>query len=278
MSNLNDFYNNNSNGNNNNNTNNTDSINDFFNTNPNQELEIEDTRNLVDAPDLNYKKEIDNKPSRQINDNSNIINQNNLPNARFEREYHFDDGSDKKTIIKNIILISIVIIVGFFLVYNYSGVRDTSPQQETPVEEPTPVEPTPQPEQSTPATQDQPVVQEDGTITHQEDEVYLEVSTSRTISGSGIEQIGKEQFYKTDINREINSNGVSFIIKKVNNKGVTIVLNTELIDTTSSVGCKKSLCTVGTEITLDGKITVIFETPGKENKINYSFNVYNIRY
>ena len=134
MSNLNDFYNNNSNGNNNNNTNNTDSINDFFNTNPNQELEIEDTRNLVDAPDLNYKKEIDNKPSRQINDNSNIINQNSLPNARFEREYHFDDGSDKKTIIKNIVLISIVIIVGFFLVYNYSGVRDTSPQQETPVE------------------------------------------------------------------------------------------------------------------------------------------------
>ena len=45
MSNLNDFYNNNSNGNNNN-TNNTDSINDFYNTSPNQELEIEDTSNI----------------------------------------------------------------------------------------------------------------------------------------------------------------------------------------------------------------------------------------
>ena len=277
MSNLNDFYNNNSNGDNNN-TNNTDSINDLYNTNSNQELEIEDTRNLVDAPDVNYKKEIDNKPSRQINDNSNIINQNNLPNARFEREYNFDDGSDKKTIIKNIILISIVIIVGFFLVYNYSGARNTVPKQDTPIDQPTPVEPTTQPEQSTPATQDQPVVQEDGTITHQDDEVYLEVSTSRMINGSGIEQVGKEVFYKTDINREINSNGVNFIIKKVNNKGVTIVLNTELIDTTSSVGCRKNLCTVGSEIKLDGKITVIFETPEKENKTNYSFNVYNIKY
>ena len=98
------------------------------------------------------------------------------------------------------------------------------------------------------------------------------------INGSGIEQVGKEVFYKTDISREINSNGVNFIIKKVNNKGVTIVLNTELIDTTSSVGCRKNLCTVGSEIKLDGKITVIFETPEKENKTNYSFNVYNIKY
>ena len=153
-------------------------------------------------------------------------------------------------------------------------VRNTSPRQETPIEEPTPVEPTTQPEQSTPATQDQPVVQEDGTITHQDDEIYLEVSTSRMINGSGIEQVGKEVFYKT----EINSNGVNFIIKKVNNKGVTIVLNTELIDTTSSVGCRKNLCTIGTEINLDGKITVIFETPEKGNKTNYSFNVYNIKY
>ena len=278
MSNLNDFYNNNSNGNNNNNNNNSDSINDLYNTNSNQELEIEDTRNLVDAPDLNYNKKIDNKPSRQINDNSNIINQNHIPNARFEREYSFDDGYDKKTIIKNIVLISIVIIVGFFLVYNYSGVRHTSPQQETPIDQPTPVEPTTQPEQSPPTTQDQPVAQEDGTVTHQDDEIYLEVSTSRMVNGSGIEQVGKDRFYKNDINIEINSNGVDFIIKKINNKGVTIVLNTELIDTTSSVGCRKNLCTVGTEINLDGKITVIFETPENENKTNYSFNVYNIKY
>ena len=276
MSNLNDFYNNNSNGNNNNN--NSDSINDLYNTNSNQELEIEDTRNLVDAPDLNYNKKIDNKPSRQINDNSNIINQNHIPNARFEREYSFDDGYDKKTIIKNIVLISIVIIVGFFLVYNYSGVRHTSPQQETPIDQPTPVEPTTQPEQSPPTTQDQPVAKEDGTVTHQDDEIYLEVSTSRMVNGSGIEQVGKDRFYKNDINIEINSNGVDFIIKKINNKGVTIVLNTELIDTTSSVGCRKNLCTVGTEINLDGKITVIFETPENENKTNYSFNVYNIKY
>ncbi len=262
MSDLNNFFNNNSDNNNNNNNNN--SIDDFYNPSPNQELEIEDNRNLVDAPDTNY--------NRQINDNSNFINTNNLPNARLERDYHFEDETDKKTIIKNVILILIVVIVGFFLVYNYSGVKKSSSTEGT-----TPVEETPT-QQDTPIVQETPTVEQDGTVTHSDDEVYLEVSTSRPVAGSGIEQIGKEKFYKTDINREINSNGVSFIIKEVSNKGVKIVLNTDLNDTSASVGCRKNLCTAGTEITLDGKITVIFETLDKENRINYSFNVYNIKY
>lgn len=307
MSNLNDFYNNNSDDNSNN-INKTDSINDLYN-NSNQELEIEDTRNLVDAPDLTYNRKIndnsdvvnqekqindnfqerqgnDSSQERQINDNSNVINHNNLQNQKFEREYNFNE-TDNKTIIKNVFLITVVVIVGFFLVYNYSGVKRSSSQQETspsdvPQEQTTPTENTPAeqttPTESTPTGQDTPVVNEDGTINHQADEVYLEVSTSRIINGSGIEEIGTELFYKTDINREINSNGVNFVIKKVTKKGVTIILNTELYDSTSSAGCRKNLCTVGSEIYLDGKITEIFETLDKDNKIYYSFNVYNIKY
>lgn len=265
MSDLNNFFNNNSNNNNNNKNENNNSIDDFYNPGPNQELEIDDTRDLVDSPDTNYN-------NREINDNSNLVNLNHLPNTKFDREYNFDDGIDKKTIIKNIVLITIVVIVGFFLVYNYSGVKKEP--TESPTEEPTqevPITPDNQTSQETPQT-------EEGTINHSDDEIYLEVSTSKTITGSGIEQIGKEKFYKTDINREINSNGVNFIIKEFTDKEVTLVLNSDLIDTSSSLGCRKNYCTAGSEVTIDGKITVILETPDKENKINYSFNIYNIKY
>ena len=265
MSDLNNFYNNNSNNKNNNKNQNNNSIDDFYNPGPNQELEIEDTRDLVDSPDTNYE-------NREINDNSNLVNLNHLPDAKFDREYNFDDGIDKKTIIKNVILITIVVIVGFFLVYNFSGVK----------KEPTP-SPAPEPTQEIPITPDNQTPQEtpatnEGTINHSDDEIYLEVSTSKTIAGSGIEQIGKEKFYKSDINREINSNGVNFIIKEFTDKEVTLVLNNDLIDTSSSLGCRKNYCTAGSEVTIDGKITVILETPDKENKINYSFNIYNIKY
>lgn len=271
MSDLNNFYNNNSNDNNNNNNNDNSNINDFFNPSDNQELEIEDNRNLVDAPDTSYNKPI-NDNSNIINDNTRI-NTNTLPNAKLEREYNFDEETDKKTIIKNVILITIVVIVGFFLVYKYSGVQrnsSSSGENITPQEQAS--------QQTIPSPQESPVAEDNETTTQIDEEMYLEVSASRPVSGSGIEQIGKDRFYKTDTNIEIDSNGVIFVIKKFTDKGVTIVLNTELRDTTSSVGCRKSICTEGSEITLDGKITVIFETLDKENKINYSFNVYNIKY
>ena len=270
MSDLNNFFNYNSNDNNDNkNKNNNNSVDDFNTPGPNHELEIEDNRDLVDSPDTNYD-------DRSINDNSNMINLNHLPNAKFDRDYYFDDDIDKKTIIKNVILITIVVIIGFFLVYNFSGVKKEptpTPSSESSKDAPT------RPDSSSAPTEDSPVVEEDGTIKHSDDEMYLEVSTSKTIEGSGIEQIGKEKFYKSDMNREINSNGVSFIIKKFSDKEVTIVLNTELSDTSSTVpGCKKHVCSAGTEVTLDGKMTIIFETLEKDNKTNYSFNVYNIKY
>lgn len=262
MSDLNNFFNNPNDNNNNNNNNTTD---DFYDPSPNQEPEIEDNRNLVDSPDTDY--------NRRINDNSNMINLNHLPDAKFEREYNFDEGEDKKTIIKNIILILLVVIIGFFLVYNFSGVKkDSTPSEETPTPEVTNT-----PEASTPPQESTPVENEENT-NHSDEEIYLEVSTSKTIKGSGIEQVGKEKFYQPDINKEINSNGVSFIIKSFTDKDVTLILNTELIDTSSTLGCRKNLCSVGSEVTLDGKITVILETTDKENKINYSFNLYNIKY
>ena len=155
---------------------------------------------------------------------SNLVNLNHLPDAKFDREYNFDDGIDKKTIIKNVVLLLVVVIVGFYLVYNFSGVKKQPTPSTTP--EPTqeaPVTPDNQTPQDTPAT-------DEGTINHTDDEMYLEVSTSRTVKGSGIEQIGKEKFYKSDINREINSNGVSFTITKFTDKEVTLILNTELYD------------------------------------------------
>ena len=228
MSDLNNFFNYNSNDNNDNKNMNNNNYDDFNTPGPNHELEIEDNRDLVDSPDTNYD-------DRRINDNSNMINLNHLPNAKFDRDYYFDDEIDKKTIIKNVILITIVVIIGFFLVYNFSGVKK---------------EPTPTP--SSESSQDAPIKPDSSSIPTEDSPVVEE---------------------------DVNSNGVSFIIKKFSDKEVTIVLNTELSDTSSTVpGCKKHVCSAGTEVTLDGKMTIIFETLEKDNKTNYSFNVYNIKY
>ena len=98
MSDLNNFFNYNSNDNNDNKNMNNNNYDDFNTPGPNHELEIEDNRDLVDSPDTNYD-------DRRINDNSNMINLNHLPNAKFDRDYYFDDDIDKKTIIITFMLV-----------------------------------------------------------------------------------------------------------------------------------------------------------------------------
>ena len=103
--------------------------------------------------------------------------------------------------------------------------------------------------------------------------IFLMITTIKTETIDGIPKtttIGEDKYYKEDLGREINSNGMSFMIDEFTNTSISLKINNEMIDLYDDLGCPNKLCPKDKRISLDGSKTLTLTD--KSN--TYSYTIY----
>ena len=146
-----------------------------------------------------------------------------------------DETEDNKTMIKNLVLIIVVLVVGFTLIFIYNKSNKTEEVLDT--------------------------------------SIYLMITTvkSETINGTPkTTTIGEDKYYKDDLGKELNSNGMHFSIETFTNNKIVIQLNDNLIDIYKEALCPNQQCSIGTKISLDGSKSITLT----DESDKYSYTIF----
>jgi len=104
-------------------------------------------------------------------------------------------------------------------------------------------------------------------------DVFLMITTIKTETVDGMPKtttIGEDKYYKEDLGKEINNNGMSFIIDEFTNTFISFKINKEMIDLYGDLDCPNKLCQKDKRISLDGSKTLTLTD--KSN--TYSYTIY----
>ena len=145
-----------------------------------------------------------------------------------------DDKQDNSLIIRNLILLVLVIGIGSILIVSYfKGNKKEEDNKD----------------------------------------IFLMVTTIKTETIDGMPKtttIGEDKYYKEDLGKEINNNGMNFVIDEFTNTSIALKINNEMIDLYDDLGCPNKLCQKGKRISLDG-----FKNLTLTDKSNtYSYTIY----
>ncbi len=145
-----------------------------------------------------------------------------------------DDKQDNSLIIRNLILLVLVIGIGSILILSYfKGNKKEEDNKD----------------------------------------IFLMVTTIKTETIDGMPKtttIGEDKYYKEDLCKEINNNGMNFVIDEFTNTSIALKINNEMIDLYDDLGCPNKLCQQGKRISLDGSKNLTLTD--KSN--TYSYTIY----